>query len=186
VEQPSPAIPFSAVSTFNAAALVLTLTALFGWINRCFLHLPRSIGLLLMGLADSLLLVAVGALLPETPFYRQFTTAVQRIDISELVMNGMLTFLLFAGALNVHVPMLRERALPVAGLALIGTLISTVIVGFGYWAVGRALGYATPLGWALVFGALISPTDPLAVLSTLQRVNVPKPAARRNPRRGPV
>jgi CPA1 family monovalent cation:H+ antiporter len=96
------------------------------------------------------------------------------IDFTAVVMNGMLAFLLFAGALNVQVPLLRERAGPVASLAVIGTIVSTAIVGFGFWGVAQALGYDLPVAWALVFGALISPTDPVAVLSTLCRVHLPK------------
>ncbi|MGH6680726.1 MAG: cation:proton antiporter, partial [Bradyrhizobium sp.] len=162
------------MSTFDAAALLLTLSALFGWINRRFLHLPRTIGLLLMGLVVSMLLVAIDALFPEAPLYRQLTTALRQINFTQMVMNGMLAFLLFAGALNVHVPMLRERAVPVASLAIVGTVISTLIVGCAFWALAMALGQVMPLGWSLVFGALISPTDPVAVLSTLRRVNLPK------------
>jgi CPA1 family monovalent cation:H+ antiporter len=162
------------MSLFDASALVLTLSALFGWINRRFLHLPRSIGLLLMGLAASLLLIGAGKLFPGLPLYGQVTNTLQHIDFTDLVMNGMLAFLLFAGALNVDVPALRSRAVPIVSLALVGTVISTIIVGFGFWAAAQMIGEKLPLPWALVFGALISPTDPVAVLSTLKRVQVPK------------
>jgi Na+:H+ antiporter len=138
------------MSLFDLSALLLTLSALFGWINHRFLHLPRSIGLLLMGLAASLLLVGVGAFFPDAPLYAQLTAAVQQINFTEVVMNGMLAFLLFAGALNVHVPALRARAVPVASLAVVGTVISTVIVGFAFWAASRVFGYPISLGWALV------------------------------------
>lgn len=160
---------------FDAGALLLTLSALFGWINRRFLHLPRSIGLLLMGLAASLLLIALGAFFPNLPFYVQVTRTLEQIDFTAVVMNGMLAFLLFAGALNVDVPALRTRIVPIVSLAFIGTAISTVVVGFGMWAAGQTLGGGLPLAWALVFGALISPTDPVAVLSILKRVQLPKP-----------
>jgi monovalent cation:H+ antiporter, CPA1 family len=162
------------MSLFDASALLITLSAFFGWINRRFLHLPRSMGLLLMGLAASLLLIAIGNFLPDLPFYGQFTTTLQQIDFTDVVMNGMLAFLLFAGALNVDVPALRNRAVPIVSLAFVGTVISTLLVGFGFWALAQALGEGLPLAWALVFGALISPTDPVAVLSTLKRVHLPK------------
>jgi len=160
---------------FDAGALLLTLSALFGWINRRFLHLPRSIGLLLMGLAASLLLIALGAFFPNLPFYVQVRRTLEQIDFTAVVMNGMLAFLLFAAALNVDVPALRTRIVPIVSLAFIGTAISTVVVGFGMWAAGQTLGGGLPLAWALVFGALISPTDPVAVLSILKRVQLPKP-----------
>ena len=162
------------MSLFDVSALLLTLSALFGWINRRFLHLPRSIGLLLMGLAASLLLIGAGNLFPDLPFYRDLTKTLQQINFTDVVMNGMLAFLLFAGALNVDVPALRDRAVPIVGLAFVGTVISTLIVGFGFWGIAQALGNDLPLPWALVFGALISPTDPVAVLSTLKRVHLPK------------
>ena len=162
------------MSLFDVSALLLTLSALFGWANRRFLHLPRSIGLLLMGLVASLVLAGVGAVLPDAPGYVALREALQQIDFTSVVISGMLAFLLFAGALSVHVPLLRERAGPVVTLAFIGTLISTGIVGFGFWGAARLFDYQLPLAWALVFAALISPTDPVAVLNTLRRVNLPK------------
>jgi Na+:H+ antiporter len=163
------------MSLFDVSALLLTLSALFGWINRRFLHLPRSIGLLLMGLIVSVLLAGAGAVLPDAAGYTGLREALQQIDFTSVLMNGMLAFLLFAGALNVHVPLLWERAGPVASLAFVGTLISTGVVGSAFWAAAHLLGYQLPLAWGLVFGALISPTDPVAVLSTLKRVHLPKP-----------
>ena len=89
----------------------------------------------------------------SVPLYRQLTTARQQINFTQVVMTGVLAFLLFAGALNVDVPMLRQRALPVASLALVGTVISTFSVGCALWTIGRILGYPLPLECALVFGA---------------------------------
>ena len=86
--------------------------------------------------------------------------ALLQIDFSRVVMNGMLGFLLFAGALHVDLGKLRSRAMPVAILAFFGTVVSTAIVGGGFWVVGAAGRASDELGWALVFGALISPTDP--------------------------
>jgi CPA1 family monovalent cation:H+ antiporter len=162
------------ISLFDLAALLLTLSALFGWINRRFLRLPHSIGLLLMALATSLVLVGIDALLPNEGAYRALAQALREIDFPAVVMNGMLAFLLFAGAFNVNLDALRDRAVPVASLAVVGTIISTVLVGFAIWLVAGALGPVLPLPWALVFGALISPTDPVAVLSTLRHVHMPK------------
>src|SRR3974390_486413 len=162
------------MSLFDVSALLLTLSALFGWATRRFLPLPRSIGLLLMGLVASLVLAGVGAVLPDAPVYVALREALQQIDFTSVVISGMLAFLLFAGALSVHVPLLRERAGPVVTLAFIGTLISTGIVGFGFWGAARLFDYQLPLAWALVFAALISPTDPVAGLEPFRRVNLPK------------
>jgi Na+:H+ antiporter len=100
--------------------------------------------------------------------------AVGQIDFQASLMNGMLAFMLFAGALHVDWQKLKSRAASVALLATLGVIISTVIVGLGFWLVAGWLGTPIPLIWALVFGALISPTDPVAVLSTLRAVHVPE------------
>jgi CPA1 family monovalent cation:H+ antiporter len=162
------------LSIFDLAALLLTLSALFGWLNRRFVRLPHSIGLLILGLLASLLLVLLDLLFPAQHLYEELTRALQQIDFTQVVMNGMLAFLLFAGALNLNLEAMRERAWPIALLALVATVISTAVVGAGFWGAAQAIGRPLPLSWALVFGALISPTDPVAVLSTLKNVDVPK------------
>ncbi len=161
------------LSIFDLAAVLLTLSALFGWLNHKFLLLPHSIGLLVMSVMASVVLVAIDVVYPGQHLYGDLTGALQQIDFSAVVMNGMLAFLLFAGALHVDLDKLRSRALSVAILACLGTVISTVVVGFGFFAAARLIGYPMPLVWALVFGALISPTDPVAVLSTLRTVTIP-------------
>ena len=163
------------MSVFDLAALLLTLSALFGWLNRRFVRLPHSVGLLVLGLAASLLLVLIDVAFPAQHLYGSLTEALLRIDFTDVVMNGMLAFLLFAGAMELDLTALRDRAWPVASLALVGTLISTMVVGIGFWGLARLLGQPLALSWCLVFGALISPTDPVAVLSTLKNVRVPQP-----------
>src|SRR4051795_9326407 len=98
----------------------------------------------------------------------------QRIDFAEILVNGMLAFLLFAGSLHVDLATLRSRAVPVFLLAVFGTIISTGVVGVLFWGLAGVAGFWVPFAWALVFGALISPTDPVAVLSTLRNASVPK------------
>lgn len=161
------------ISVFDLIALLLTLSAAFGWINRRFLRMPHSIGLLVMGLMASLLLIVVDLAFPAQHLYGDMTNTLRQIDFTALVMDGMLAFLLFAGAINLDVSVMRVRAWPIASLALIGTLISTVLVGCAFWLASGWLGIPMTLGWAMVFGALISPTDPVAVLTMLKNVNVP-------------
>lgn len=161
------------ISILDISALLLVLSALFGWLNHRFLRLPHATGLLVMGLLASLILVGVEAMFPNELLYEELAGALRRIDFTEVVMDGMLAFLLFAGAINLNVRLLRNRAWQIAFLALIGTVISTVIVGTLFWCVASLAGQAIPLAWALVFGALISPTDPVAVLNVLKNVNVP-------------
>jgi CPA1 family monovalent cation:H+ antiporter len=160
-------------SLLDLAAILLTLSALFGWLNHRFIPLPHTIGLLVMSVVVSLILVGIEAAAPEKHLFDGLTTAVLQIDFTSVVMNGMLGFLLFAGALHVDLDKLRSRAMPVAILAFFGTLISTAVVGAGFYWVAILIGHPMSLSWALVFGALISPTDPVAVMSTLKNVSVP-------------
>ncbi|WP_247457855.1 cation:proton antiporter [Bradyrhizobium sp. 2] len=154
--------------------MLLTLSVLFGWLNHKFLPLSHSVGLLVMSVVTSLMLIGLDALLPGLRLLDQLSDGMQRIDFSEMVVNGMLAFLLFAGSLHVDFATLRSRAVPVFLLAVFGTLISTAVVGILFWSLAELAGFLVPFAWALVFGALISPTDPVAVLSTLRNANVPK------------
>lgn len=161
------------LSIFELSAVLLTLSALLGWINHKYLPMPHTIGLLVMSVAASLILVIIDAAVPERHLFDALTNALLQIDFSTVVMDGMLAFLLFAGSLHVDLGKLRERAAPVAILATFGTVVSTFIVGAGFWLTAKLLGQPLPMAWALVFGALISPTDPVAVLATLKNVKVP-------------
>ncbi|GEP06478.1 cation:proton antiporter [Methylobacterium oxalidis] len=137
------------ISIFDLVAMLLTLSALFGWINRRFVHMPHSIGLLVMGLVASLLLVLLDVAFPNRHLYDALTGALRQIDFADVVMNGMLAFLLFAGAMTLDLSALRSRAWPVAILALVGTIISTVVVGGAFWAAAQGIGRPISLAWAL-------------------------------------
>jgi len=162
------------LSLFDLAAVLLTLSAAFAWFNHQVLRLPSTIGVLVMGLAASLVLIGFEFLIAHTELYTALTDAIKQIDFTAAVMNGMLAFLLFAGALHVDFSRLKSRAWSVGFMATLGVVISTVIVGVGVWLIARTLGLAVPLPWALVFGALISPTDPVAVLATLKETKLPE------------
>ena len=162
------------MSLLDLVAVLLTLSALFGWVNRKLALLPHTIGLLVMGVAASLVLLGIDALVPGHHAAGLVRGVLGRIDFSAVVMDGMLAFLIFAGALSVDVEELRRRAGPVTALSILGTALSTAIVGTGLWGLSLGLGRPLPLEWALVFGALISPTDPVAVMSTLKSVDLPE------------
>jgi CPA1 family monovalent cation:H+ antiporter len=162
------------VQTFELITLLLVLTATFAWLNHVAVRLPHSIGMLAMGLAASLVLIGVEVAVPEASVYESLVDLLRVIDFRKAVLDGMLAFLLFAGALHVNLSLLRSRKWAVGLMATAGVLISTAIVGLGLWSVAHLLGAPLPLAWALVFGALISPTDPVAVLSTLKSVRVPE------------
>lgn len=160
-------------SLFELSAMLLTLSAVFGWINHKFLPLPHAVGLLVISVAASGVMVAVDVAFPSRHLFESLTGTLRQIDFTTVVMDGMLAFLLFAGALHVDLGKLKSRAIPVALLAFVGTVISTGLVGVATWWAAQVIGLAIPLSWALVFGALISPTDPVAVMSTLRNVAVP-------------
>jgi len=162
------------LTPFELLSLLLVLTAGFAWTNDRLIGLPDTVGLLVMGLAASLLLLVAETLFPQLRLYDHVEALIQRIDFRKTVLDGMLAFLLFAGALHVDLWALRDRAWVVGSMATLGVLLSTAIVGLGFWYAASLAGVALPLAWAFVFGTLISPTDPVAVLSTLKTVRIPK------------
>ncbi|TAX63369.1 sodium:proton antiporter [Rhizobium leguminosarum] len=162
------------MSVFDLISLLLVLTAGFAWVNHRYLRLPPSIGILVMGLAASALLVLLELSIPNVSIYVDVAALVRQVDFQTTVMNGLLAFLLFAGSLHVDFSALRSRVAVVGAMATMGVLLSTVIVGVAMWALAALLGLELPFLWALVFGALISPTDPVAVLSTLKAIKVPQ------------
>lgn len=161
------------LSVFDLIAILLVLTAAFAWTNVRFVRLPHSIGMLVIGLLASLALIVAELLFPSLRLYNELVGLLRQVDFEHAVLNGMLAFLLFAGALHVDFNLLRSRIWPVSLMASAGTLISTLVVGLGLWLGSLILGPAIPLVWALVFGALISPTDPVAVLAILKTMKVP-------------
>ncbi len=156
-----------------AAAVLLTLAAVFGYINHRLLNLPRTIGLVVVALFTSLGVLALDALVPSIGLGGLFRKAMIDIDFSDTLMHGMLSFLLFAGALHVDLGRLAERKWVIGVMATLGVVASTFIVGGAMWWVFRELGLPMPMIYCLIFGALISPTDPVAVLGILKTANAP-------------
>lgn len=161
------------LSLFEIASLLLAISAAFGWINHVFIHLPHTIGLLVMALASSIALLVVSYFFPTLGIIEVVQSAISQIDFYSTVMEGMLAFLLFAGALHVDFDFLKDQKWPIGIMATFGVVISTFVVGTGFWYLAQIFGIELPYIWALVFGALISPTDPVAVLSLLKSINVP-------------
>ncbi|MBW2230651.1 MAG: sodium:proton antiporter [Deltaproteobacteria bacterium] len=157
---------------FQIIALLITLAALFSYLNHRFLGLPTTIGLMVFGLLTSFCLIAAGRLVPELE--SAALALLERIDFDDTLMHGMLGFLLFAGALHVDLEDLAAQKGVIALLASVGLLISTAVVAVLTWGVLRGLGIEIPFMLCLLFGALISPTDPIAVLAILKTMSVPK------------
>lgn len=160
------------LTPFDAAAVLIALAALLGYVNHRFIKVPASVALTVMGALASLLVIGLDRLLPGSTVGADLTRFIARIDFHETLMNGMLSFLLFAGALHVDWPQMKRGRWPILMLSTVGVLLSTAIVGFGLYAIAGALGLSVPLIWALVFGALISPTDPVSVMGVLKRTSV--------------
>lgn len=161
------------LSLFDLVALFLGLSALFGWLNLKLFRLPTGVGLLLIGLAATLALMGVDRLAPGLGIAKALAGIIAGVDFSKAVLSFMLAYLLFAGAMHVDLEDLKRRGWSAAVLATLGVVISAVVIGAGFWGVAQLLGLDLPFAWALVFGVLISPTDPVAVLATLKRTTLP-------------
>jgi Na+:H+ antiporter len=162
------------MSLFSIGAFLVGLSALFGYINYRVFRLPHTIGLVVIALAASLVIIVIEWVEPSFQIAERTAGLLQQIDFNRTLMHGMLSFLLFAGALHADFSAFRDRGLIIGMIAVLGTLISTFMVGGAMWLVLGAFGHAIPFFWALVFGALISPTDPVAVLGLFKTVAVPK------------
>ena len=157
----------------NTAAILIILAALFSYLNARFLKIPTTIGIMLISLLMSLGLLGLHAL-GLGQLEQQAERMVRGIDFYETLMDGMLSFLLFAGALHVNLNDLAKQKWIIALLASVGVLTSTFLVGMLAWLIFNGLGIHMPFIYCLVFGALISPTDPIAVLGVLKSVGVAK------------
>lgn len=158
----------------DIAAALIGLAALFGYINHRLIKLPPTIGLVVMTLAASVVVLVVDILVPDLAIATTLRASVAAIDFHQTLMTGMLSFMLFAGALHVDLASLRERRYAIATMATGGLLISTALIGAAMYVLFQAFGLDLPFLVCLLFGALISPTDPIAVLGILKSVSVPR------------
>jgi CPA1 family monovalent cation:H+ antiporter len=161
------------VSTVQITALIVTLTAILAYVNARFIKLPSQIGLLAISLAASLIVVLLDAL--GVIDAREIERLAAAANFGPTLLHGLLGLLLFAGSLHINLGELRDNKWPVASLSLGGTLLSTALVGATTFALFGVLGAPIRLIDALLFGALISPTDPIAVLGVLKSSRVPRP-----------
>lgn len=157
----------------NTLAILLTLSAIFSYLNYHFIKLPTTIGIMLISLVLSLVLLISGKIgffdLPQ-----QVTALIQGIDFHTDLINGMLSFLLFAGALHINLNELSKQKWVIFTLAAVAVVISTFIIGGMSWIILNALELKISFIYCLLFGALISPTDPIAVIGILKTVGISK------------
>lgn len=159
------------MTTFALLSTLVCLAAAFTFISRRFLRLPATVGVMLLSLGMSGVVVLVGNAFPG--LRHSAATYINHVDFSAVVLHGMLAFLLFAGALNLNLSDLSKQKAPVATLATFGTLLSACLVALALEGILLATGNSEPFVDCLLFGALISPTDPIAVLEMLHRVGAP-------------
>lgn len=163
----------NALGPFDVAAAVVFCAAVFGYVNHRFIGLRQTTGLTIMGALASLAIVAVNALWPGVSLARELVGSIRAIDFHATVMDGLLSFLLFAGALHIDLQTMRRSAWAIGLITISGVLLSTALIGGAAWLALYLVGIPMPLIWCLVFGALISPTDPVAVLGILKSAKVP-------------
>lgn len=157
---------------FTLFSILITLSAFFSYCNHRFLKLPSAIGLMVLGLLMSLLTILIGSFIPS--FEIKVEYYLREIDFSAFLLDTLLCFMLFAGALHVKLPMLLLLKRQIASYATLGVVVSTFTIGIlAYWILPLT-GITLPYLTCLLFGALISPTDPIAVMGILTKANIPK------------
>ena len=156
-------------------AILLLLATIFGAINYKFVKLPHTIGLMIVALVASLSLIALDLTFPSLGMSILVNEFLGNIDFNVTLMQGMLSFLLFAGALHVDLDQLLENKWTILTFASFGVLVSSFVIGGGFWLISGAVGLSLPFLVCLLLGVMVSPTDPVAVLGVLKTLQVPSP-----------
>jgi CPA1 family monovalent cation:H+ antiporter len=159
------------LNLYNVLTIIILLAAIFSYVNYRFIKWPPTIGIMAMSLMVSLIIVIVG---PFVPALQSFGKDLSSIDFNTLLMKVMLGFLLFAGGFHINARRLKEQILPVLTLSIFGTLFSTFVVGGLAYYLFLIFSMPIPFIYCLLFGALISPTDPIAVLGILKDADIPQ------------
>lgn len=156
----------------NIFSGLLILAAAFAYFNQKMFRLPTAIGLMIMGLLLSIILLVLGFIFPQVVDYSE--QLLSKIDFSRLVLNVLLVFFLFAGALQIQLKQIKEQKWRILSFATIGVLISTALVGTLFWLGLRLFDLHVNYLYCLLFGSIISPTDPIAVLGIMKKSRLPK------------
>lgn len=160
-----------AINLYGIFTILIVLTAAFSYINFRFIKLPATIGIMLISLLCSLLILAIGKFYPQV--LKHPTSIISSLDFETLLMKIMLSFLLFAGAIHINFPKLKKEITPIATYATLGVMISTLVIGLAMYFVFQLFSLNISFIYCLLFGALISPTDPIAVLGILKEAKIP-------------
>ncbi len=160
------------MTPFSIYSILIVISALFAYINFRFIKLPSSIGLMLLALITSFALIGVGIVSPDVT--KEITILLNSIDFSELLMGSMLSFMLFAGAIHIKMDLLKQEKFSVVIFSTFSVVISTFIIGTAIYYLLGLFNIQTDFIYCLLFGSLISPTDPIAVLGILKDAKISK------------
>ena len=162
------------MSSFGLVALLLLLAAVFGYINHRTFQLPTVIGVLILAVVSSLALIIIDPWVRGYDLTGWARDALAAANLPHLLLDGVLAYLLFAGSLQVDIAALQRQQWAIFALSTFGTVAATVLFGFGIAEVFYRLGVDVPLPWCLVLGAILAPTDPVAIMALLQRTGLPE------------
>jgi monovalent cation:H+ antiporter, CPA1 family len=156
---------------YNVITIVVVLSAVFGYINHRFVKLPGTIGIMIISIIASLVVVAIGSVSPQ--FFNKTIEAINLIDFHTILMKIMLSFLLFGAAIRIDSKRLRSERISIVTFSTIGVVFSTFIIAALLYVTTDLFGLSLDFLYCLLFGALISPTDPVAVISILRKAKIP-------------
>lgn len=156
---------------YNIITIIIILAAIFGYINDRFIKMPGTIGIMLISLIASLTVVGIGTVYPD--FFIKTIEGISVIDFHTAVMKVMLSFLLFAAAIHIDSKKLKAERTAIITFSTISVFISTIIIGTLLFFTISAFGLSVDYLYCLLFGALISPTDPIAVVGILKKAKIP-------------
>ncbi|HWA34884.1 MAG TPA: cation:proton antiporter, partial [Cyclobacteriaceae bacterium] len=157
---------------YYSLSILIVLAACFSYLNLRYLKLPSTIGVMLIAMLASVGLIAGGKNYPDV--FSSFTEILGSVDLSEILMGAMLNFLLFAGAIHISLHDLRKQRVPIMIFSTLGVIISTIVVGILMFYLFKILEFQIPILQCFLFGALISPTDPIAVIGILRNAGIRK------------
>jgi len=157
---------------YNIITIIIILAAVFGYINHKFIKLPGTIGIMLISLIASLAVIGIGNIFPK--FFETTIQSIRSIDFNAVMLKVMLSFLLFAAAIHIDVKKLQRQRMSIITFSTIGVFISTFVAGALLYATTSAFGLNVNFLYCLLFGALISPTDPIAVVGILKKAKIPE------------
>lgn len=160
------------MSVFHTIAILISLAALASYVNYRYIKLPQTIGLMAIALFTSLIVTILGEI--GVFKVRELAIFVSSINFGDILLHGLLAFLLFAGAMQVQFSDLKITKVPVSILATVGVVIASFLTGGLFWVGLKLIGVEIPFVYALLFGTLIAPTDPIAVLGIIKKLNAPR------------